>query len=39
MHALAGQGHELLSLAVTEDNVRARRLYESIGFAAPVPAG
>lgn len=33
MHALGAQGHALLSLAVTEDNVRARRLYESLGFA------
>jgi GNAT superfamily N-acetyltransferase len=32
MHALAEQGHPLLSLAVTEHNIRARRLYESIGF-------
>ncbi|RMI47025.1 GNAT family N-acetyltransferase [Actinomadura harenae] len=38
MHALADQGHELLSLAVTEDNVRARRLYESIGFVPHVPS-
>ena len=32
MHALGEQGYPMLSLAVTEDNVRARRLYESIGF-------
>jgi GNAT superfamily N-acetyltransferase len=32
MHALGAQGHSLLSLAVTEDNVRARRLYGSMGF-------
>jgi GNAT superfamily N-acetyltransferase len=32
MHVLGEQGHRRLSLAVTEDNVRARRLYESIGF-------
>jgi GNAT superfamily N-acetyltransferase len=32
MHALGEQGHPLLSLAVTEDNVRARRLYASMGF-------
>ncbi|MEV4116058.1 GNAT family N-acetyltransferase [Nonomuraea sp. NPDC049695] len=32
MHALGAQGHGLLSLAVTEENVRARRLYESMGF-------
>ncbi|NUW31713.1 GNAT family N-acetyltransferase [Nonomuraea sp. SMC257] len=32
MRALGEQGHSLLSLAVTEDNVRARRLYESLGF-------
>ncbi len=39
MHALADQGHEVLSLAVTEDNVRARGLYESMGFTPRVPAG
>ena len=32
VHALGEQGHSLLSLAVTEANKRARRLYESIGF-------
>ncbi|NJP96676.1 GNAT family N-acetyltransferase [Nonomuraea sp. FMUSA5-5] len=32
MHALGAQGHGWLSLAVTQDNVRARRLYESLGF-------
>jgi GNAT superfamily N-acetyltransferase len=32
MGALGEQGHVQLSLAVTEHNVRARRLYESIGF-------
>lgn len=32
MHALGEQGHPLLSLAVTEHNSRARRLYESLGF-------
>lgn len=32
IHALGEQGHSLLSLAVTEANKRARRLYESIGF-------
>jgi GNAT superfamily N-acetyltransferase len=32
MHALGEQGHSMLSLAVTRDNVRARRLYESMGF-------
>ena len=32
MHALGAQGHSLLSLAVTGDNVVARRLYESMGF-------
>ncbi|MCP2335401.1 GNAT family N-acetyltransferase [Actinomadura rupiterrae] len=32
MHALAAQGHQVLSLAVTEDNARAGRLYESLGF-------
>lgn len=37
MHALAAEGHELLSLAVTEDNVRARRLYEAMGFAPHDP--
>ena len=32
MHALSELGHPTLSLAVTEDNVRARRLYASMGF-------
>lgn len=32
MHALGEQGYPLLSLAVTEDNVPAWRLYESLGF-------
>ncbi|MDR8409432.1 GNAT family N-acetyltransferase [Nonomuraea sp. 3-1Str] len=32
MHALGEQGYRLLSLAVTEANVRARRLYASMGF-------
>ncbi|MFG2074030.1 GNAT family N-acetyltransferase [Nonomuraea maritima] len=32
MHALGEQGYPLLSLAATEDNVRARRLYASLGF-------
>ncbi|MET7334734.1 GNAT family N-acetyltransferase [Nonomuraea sp. NPDC005650] len=32
MHAVGEQGHPTLSLAVTEHNVRARRLYESLGF-------
>jgi GNAT superfamily N-acetyltransferase len=32
VHALGEQGHSQLSLAVTEANKRARRLYESIGF-------
>lgn len=32
MHALGEQGCPTLSLAVTEDNIRARRLYESMGF-------
>jgi GNAT superfamily N-acetyltransferase len=32
IHALGEQGHSQLSLAVTEANRRARRLYESIGF-------
>jgi ribosomal protein S18 acetylase RimI-like enzyme len=32
MHALGEQGYPMLSLAVTEHNVRARRLYESMGF-------
>jgi GNAT superfamily N-acetyltransferase len=32
MHALGEQGRVQLCLAVTEHNVRARRLYESIGF-------
>ncbi|MCW2912347.1 MAG: hypothetical protein JWN52_415 [Actinomycetia bacterium] len=35
MHALAGQGYERLSLAVTEHNTRARRLYETLGFRPP----
>ncbi|MCO5971816.1 GNAT family N-acetyltransferase [Actinoallomurus soli] len=33
MGALAGLGYDRLSLAVTEDNAHARRLYESMGFA------
>ncbi|GAA2273287.1 hypothetical protein GCM10010149_14310 [Nonomuraea roseoviolacea subsp. roseoviolacea] len=33
MRALGERGHGLLALAVTEDDVRARRLYESLGFA------
>ncbi|MFB4306332.1 GNAT family N-acetyltransferase [Actinomadura sp. GTD37] len=32
MHALAGQGHATLSLAVTRRNRRARRLYDRLGF-------
>lgn len=32
MHALGEQGYARLSLAVTADNVRARGLYESMGF-------
>jgi GNAT superfamily N-acetyltransferase len=32
MHALGEQGHVQLSLAATERNIRARRLYESMGF-------
>lgn len=32
MHALGEQGHTQLSLAVTENNTRARRLYDSLGF-------
>ena len=36
VHALGEQGHTRLSLAVTEANHRARRLYESIGFTAHV---
>jgi GNAT superfamily N-acetyltransferase len=32
MRTLAEQGYPMLSLAVTEDNIRARRLYESMGF-------
>lgn len=32
MHALGELGHPTLSLAVTEHNVRARRLYDSMGF-------
>lgn len=39
MHVLGEQGHRRLSLAVTEDNVRARRLYESIGFLPHEPGG
>jgi GNAT superfamily N-acetyltransferase len=38
MHTLGEQGHRVLSLAVTEDNVRARRLYESMGFTPHPPA-
>ncbi len=37
MHALGECGHERLTLAVTAHNVRARRLYESLGF-TEVPA-
>lgn len=33
MGALAERGYDRLSLAVTEDNKRARALYESMGFA------
>ncbi|MCO5998887.1 GNAT family N-acetyltransferase [Actinoallomurus rhizosphaericola] len=33
MGALAELGYDRLSLAVTEDNARARTLYESMGFA------
>lgn len=32
MHALAEQGHDTLSLAVTRRNHRARRLYDHLGF-------
>jgi GNAT superfamily N-acetyltransferase len=32
MRALGEQGHTRLSLAVTEHNTRARRLYASLGF-------
>lgn len=32
MHALGERGHPTLSLAVTEHNLRARRLYDSMGF-------
>ncbi|NKZ07090.1 GNAT family N-acetyltransferase [Actinomadura latina] len=32
MHALAAQGHDTLSLAVTRRNRRARRLYDHLGF-------
>ncbi|MFH0176658.1 GNAT family N-acetyltransferase [Streptomyces cacaoi] len=32
MNALAVQGHDRLNLAVTEDNPRAWKLYEIIGF-------
>lgn len=32
MHALAEQGHDTLTLAVTRRNHRARRLYEHMGF-------
>jgi ribosomal protein S18 acetylase RimI-like enzyme len=32
MRALTEQGHSRLSLAVTEHNTRARRLYDSLGF-------
>ncbi|GAA4231303.1 hypothetical protein GCM10022254_28110 [Actinomadura meridiana] len=32
MHALAAQGHDTVTLAVTRRNHRARRLYESLGF-------
>jgi GNAT superfamily N-acetyltransferase len=38
MGALAERGYRRLSLAVTEDNTRARALYESMGF-VEVPAG
>ncbi|MBO2449150.1 GNAT family N-acetyltransferase [Actinomadura barringtoniae] len=38
MHALALQGHDTLTLAVTRRNHRARHLYKSLGFTeAPVP--
>ena len=39
MGALAEQGYDRLSLAVTEANTRARALYESMGFAEVPPAG
>ncbi|GGQ02091.1 GNAT superfamily N-acetyltransferase [Actinomadura coerulea] len=32
MHALAAQGHDVLTLAVTRRNRRARRLYDRLGF-------
>lgn len=32
MHALAQQGHDILTLAVTRRNRRARRLYDHLGF-------
>ncbi|MCP9953624.1 GNAT family N-acetyltransferase [Actinomadura madurae] len=32
MHALAEQGHDTLTLAVTRRNRRARRLYDRLGF-------
>lgn len=32
MHALAAQGHDTLTLAVTRRNRRARRLYGRLGF-------
>ncbi|WUI01004.1 GNAT family N-acetyltransferase [Spirillospora sp. NBC_00431] len=32
MHALADQGHDTLTLAVTRRNHRARRLYDQLGF-------
>ncbi|MFC4053311.1 GNAT family N-acetyltransferase [Actinomadura syzygii] len=32
MHALAEQGHDALTLAVTRRNRRARRLYDRLGF-------
>ncbi|MGI5419921.1 GNAT family N-acetyltransferase [Actinomadura luteofluorescens] len=32
MHALAAQGHDTLTLAVTRRNRRARRLYDRLGF-------
>ncbi|MBO2460650.1 GNAT family N-acetyltransferase [Actinomadura violacea] len=39
MHALALQGHDTLTLAVTRRNHRARHLYQSLGFAeVPLPA-
>lgn len=40
MGALTEQGHDRLSLAVTEHNTRARALYESLGFVeVPVTGG